>query len=299
MNIVALVNGRARKKGRVLSDLKRIHDHKVHIWVTKQASDTQKFAKEAVESNTDLLIICGGDGTANKVVNELMNFEPSKRPTIAIFPCGSANDFSKSLTYNNIQATISRFAKGEIFPVDLCQLSTLKQSVYALNMATCGIGANVVQSVNLGKYWIPPSIRFFLATVSWIIRYKPSKLRIRVGDMMTDNQLFLAAFGNGKYVGSGLGLCPQAELNNGKFAVTLIGKIGLFDFLRHLNEIKKAKFVKNDPRILYHSSHFAEIKVMDGKLSIETDGEFFQTLRKGDSVRFGCAASAIKFVSGA
>lgn len=282
----------------VLKDLKKVKGAGVLTWVTKTAADTQKFTHKAIEKSADLIIICGGDGTANKVVNAVMEYEPSKRPVLAIFPCGSANDFSKSLGTNNVSETLKKFASGQFEHVDLCQVSSLRARAFALNMATCGIGANVVQTVNLGRRWIPPSARFFMSTVTWLVRYKPPRLKVRIGDMAMENQLFLAAFGNGKYVGSGLGLCPQAELNNGKFAVTLISKINLFDFFRHIRQIRLAKLIKNDPRILYHSSGFAELKVLKGNLNVEMDGEHFQSLKKGDSVRFSCSPKAIRFITG-
>jgi diacylglycerol kinase (ATP) len=298
VKIIAIVNGKARNKKLVLDDLERITNHDLDVLVTKKAQDTIDFTHDAIGKSPDLLIICGGDGTANRVVNSLMDYEVAKRPTLAIFPSGSANDFSRSLKHESIEKTIFRFEQGNKIPVDLSLIQTLQGSVYSLNMATMGLGANVARTVNKRKGRTPAAFKFFSSTIGWVLAYKPAKIQIQIGDVTIKMRPYMAAFGNGKFVGYGLGICPQAVLGDGNFAVTLISKIGIFDYARYISTIRQAKEIKNDLRVIYHTAKFAEIKVLERKLGIETDGEFFQTLQKGETVRITSVPSALFFVSG-
>jgi len=51
------------------------------------------IARQAVVNNTDLVIVCGGDGTINEVVNGLAG----SRVPLAILPAGTANILAKEL----------------------------------------------------------------------------------------------------------------------------------------------------------------------------------------------------------
>lgn len=60
---------------------------------TSTSGDGERLAREAVNGGCDLVIVCGGDGTINEVINGLA---PSKVP-LAILPGGTANIAAKEL----------------------------------------------------------------------------------------------------------------------------------------------------------------------------------------------------------
>lgn len=66
----------------------------------------------------DLLICCGGDGTLNHVVNDLMH--QTARVPIAYFPTGSTNDFARSLGIPTAAAAFCETAlNGRAFAFDI------------------------------------------------------------------------------------------------------------------------------------------------------------------------------------
>lgn len=62
-------------------------NHTIELLPTKQPKDAEKFAKV---SRHDMLLVAGGDGTINEVVNGLMSNR--HKPTIAYIPTGTIND---------------------------------------------------------------------------------------------------------------------------------------------------------------------------------------------------------------
>ena len=55
----------------------------------------QKEAERAAKAGFDLVLVAGGDGTINEVVNGIAPLE--HRPKLAIIPTGTTNDYARAL----------------------------------------------------------------------------------------------------------------------------------------------------------------------------------------------------------
>lgn len=70
----------------------------------------------------DFIMVCGGDGTLNEVVNGLMNLPKEKRPKIGYVPCGTVNDVGHLLKLkNNYKKAVELFLNEDAQEVDLCK----------------------------------------------------------------------------------------------------------------------------------------------------------------------------------
>jgi len=66
-------------------------------FTTDHPGHAQEIAAEAAIQKVDTIVVLGGDGTLNEVINGVLSTECSQIPRIGIIPSGSSNDFSKSL----------------------------------------------------------------------------------------------------------------------------------------------------------------------------------------------------------
>jgi diacylglycerol kinase family enzyme len=77
-------------------------DLKVDLAQTTHRGHAIEYAAQAAEAGLDLVVVLGGDGTINEVVNGLLGGDPSsggsrERPALAVVPGGSTNVFSRSI----------------------------------------------------------------------------------------------------------------------------------------------------------------------------------------------------------
>ncbi|HTR71942.1 MAG TPA: diacylglycerol kinase family protein [Mycobacteriales bacterium] len=75
---------------------------KVDLAQTTHRGHASEYAAQAVESGLDLVVVLGGDGTINEVVNGLLGagpYDPDRPegPALAVVPGGSTNVFSRAL----------------------------------------------------------------------------------------------------------------------------------------------------------------------------------------------------------
>src|ERR1035437_976361 len=73
----------------------RKHGHQIDLRRTKGRGDAQKFARQAVAAEYDVVIGGGGDGTINEVLNGMIGSEVR----LAILPWGTGNVFAGEMGF--------------------------------------------------------------------------------------------------------------------------------------------------------------------------------------------------------
>ena len=88
--------GRLRRQMHHLEEAQKILFHsgiETTLLVTGEPGDATEFARQCVTDGYDLVIVSGGVGTNNEVVNGLAG----SHVPLAILPCGTANILAKEL----------------------------------------------------------------------------------------------------------------------------------------------------------------------------------------------------------
>lgn len=246
----------------------------------------------------DWVIVCGGDGLNHEVVNGLMAITKGQRPLLSTIPGGSGNDFNRIFRSRTVESVFTNWTEGRKRDIALIKIQYKDTSRYALNMSTVGIGAAIAKTVNQRKYKLPASMNYYFAILQWLIRYKSPMVEIKMedtGEVIPATSIFLAAIGNGKYAGNGLGLCPQASIYDYFLGLTTIGKVGVVDFLRYQNTLKSGKQII-DLRVSYKKQTDISFKVIHGIAHVEADGELICSLAQGEHIRYEKAANALAFI---
>lgn len=123
----------------------------VDVFRTERAGHASKIAHDLVEHGEhDLIIACGGDGTANEVLNgmDLGEGTADDRPAFAIIPAGGTNVMSRSLGHPNhpvraIKHVLRAIANDNARVVNLAKVD---ERVYMFS-AGVGFDAEVVKRI--------------------------------------------------------------------------------------------------------------------------------------------------------
>lgn len=101
--------------------IKRFNDCGIgtDVMLTSKSGDATHYIKKYGKGRK-LVICAGGDGTLNEAVNGVMSFDLEKRPDIGYIPCGTTNDFAKSLKIPlNINEAVNSIIGGSPIPYDI------------------------------------------------------------------------------------------------------------------------------------------------------------------------------------
>lgn len=152
---------------------------------------------ESIGEEYDLIVTCGGDGTANEMTNGLVRLE--NRPKCGYIPTGTVNDFANSLkipTRTTDAATV--ITNQNFFNCDLCSFNgRIFNYVAGFGMFTNVSYVTPQESKNVwGK------MAYFFEAVKRFAEYTPCHLEIEYEDQKIEGSYILGLVSNSEYIAS-------------------------------------------------------------------------------------------------
>lgn len=244
----------------------------LRVFETQHKHHATELAREQIGQGASIIIVMGGDGTLNEVVNALG--EHSETP-LGILPCGSGNDTAKSFGWTDDgKSQIRRLLNARVKMIDLGLVVSKTQKRYYLNVASCGISAVIAKSMREQERKTGASLAYYWQTLKAIWSYKPTHIRVNIdGKNIQHPHCSLLAFANGQYFGGGMQIAPGARLDDGRFDEIAVSKMGLSFFLRHGLSVYRGKHL-DLPQVYKMRGHKAFVESLSkGPVYIEADGE--------------------------
>lgn len=286
-HFVFIVNPLAgqRQSKKIISQFKQMLQANPHITydiiLTEKAGHaTEVAAREGARHQENALVFaCGGDGTANEVVNGLYG----TKAAMGVLPIGTANDFCKAaLSTVDLPALISKIPRPDIRPIDLIQFDDNKIS---LNILSLGFDSVVQQQATRlnRKLHLPSSIIYPLAIVTSLVGKRDFSMHFEldVADkngtikrISEDSHFILGAVCNGRYYGGGFNPAPQASLDDGRLDVCIVEALSLLNVMRLLPKYKKGSHL-DSPFIKLYAAVGGTFRSHAEDLPGNADGELF------------------------
>lgn len=170
------------------------------------------------ESNPELVIIGGGDGTINSVCNAIINV--SRKPNLAILPLGYGNALSYCFGVETIEKAISviKQQKHKI-TIDLLKTNIPQNPIGVFNIGI-GFDARIVHNRMNHRYI---GIRsYVISTIKSLFTHPENEITFTIDKKMTlkatASSLVVA---NCPIIGQNYVISPQARLNDGLLDCTL------------------------------------------------------------------------------
>lgn len=242
---------------------------------TTGINDATQKANRAIKEGSTGLIIVGGDGTLNEVVNGCFeNGKPlNKDLTLAIVPAGTGSDFIKTpqIPTDNIQA-INCLLQGKSIPLDIGQITCHEEKRYFINIADAGIGGAICADVNQGSKVMGGFITFLSATLKTFWTYQNKQSRILVDDKIEFNmKASNIIIANGQYFGGGMQIAPSADISDGLFEIIILGDFSRFEAYSNIVQVYKGTHLSH-PKVEYLRGTKVHIESGETQL-LDVDGE--------------------------
>lgn len=212
------------------------HDLEYDYEFTSSPQHAIELARTRVNEGYKIICSVGGDGTANEVLNGILKAE--KKGIFSAIPVGTGDDMPTvyGIPEGDLEAAVQCLVKGQNKPFDVGYCETTDR--YFGGVASMGFDAEVADRTNKGSKRFSGTRSYQLALVKTLVKFKPYDLKIRIdGEQTIEGKRMLLALGNGKRYGGGMHICPNAEVTDGKFAVTIVRKMGRITLLRFFSTV--------------------------------------------------------------
>ncbi len=215
----------------------------------------------------------GGDGSVNEVVNGAVGADAE----IAVIARGTGWDFVR--TYGiprDLDAAVDVALSGAVREIDV-GLVTFRtwageeaRSHFA-NVASAGISGAIAKRANETSKALGGKISYYWATLAVFARWQTGEMRISVDGESRSGKIIDALVANGRYLGGGMMMLPEAEPDDGLFDVLVIGDVTKRDLLFTLPKSYRGKHLPH-PRLEVLRGSAVTVDA-DEPLPIELDGE--------------------------
>lgn len=282
--IAFIIHGKIRNKQKVIQQIESVFQgsYKLSFLISEFKGHAIELACKAAKEDSGYIICLGGDGTINEVVNGIMQAKECNKTLtvkVGVLPFGTGNDFVKTIktphTFTGLKKLMDENTSKEI-DLGLVQFKNktgADSSRYFINITDIGLGGVVVQRIGKYSKFLTPGLAYLAVTIRTLLSYRNQPIKAIADDFTFEGKVKNLVVANGKYFGSGIGIAPDAELDNGKFSVVMLADVTLFHFLRFSGTLKKCKKVTH-PQIMYKTAEEITIQSAVEPQPIDMDGEF-------------------------
>jgi YegS/Rv2252/BmrU family lipid kinase len=142
---------------------------------------------------------------------------------------------------------------------------------YFANVGSAGMSGAIAQRANETTKALGGKASYFLATLAVFKGWKVGEVRVAVGDNVRTSRMHDVIVANGRFLGGGMMMCPEAKPDDGVFDVLLIGDLTKRDLVLTLPKTYRGTHLPHPKAELLRA---ATITVdADGPLPVELDGE--------------------------
>ncbi|MDA3912450.1 MAG: diacylglycerol kinase family lipid kinase [Bacteroidales bacterium] len=247
--------------------------------LTSGPGDAISIVEEELSLGYKCLIVVGGDGTVNEVVNGVFHQEivPPEEISLGIIPVGTGNDWARYYGIpKKYKKALEYLFSGEAHFQDVGKLTHSidgKPAIhYFVNIAGFGFDAVVVKATNeMQERGNRMAIAYLFNLLRTALSYKSLPMKVEINDEVIERKLFSISIGNGRYSGGGMRQTPNAEINDGMFDVTIYDDMPVRKILKHVFKLYNGKIGQVNS---IHTFKTTRITVQDGPdLLAEVDGE--------------------------
>lgn len=242
-------------------------DFSVHY--TKYAGHATEIAKELSNETNCKILVMGGDGSFNEVLCGIEHFE---NVTLGLIPCGTGNDFARSSGHpTNIKKAVEVILKNDPQYVDYIQLS------HGRSLNVLGAGMDVDVLLKYAEMKGKGKLKYYLALFHTLAHAKFHHLRITVDDgEPMERSVFMIGMGNGKYIGGGMPVCPDADITDGKLSVVIINELPKNKILGAALKFLNGTHIHLDAAEVFEGKK-VRVEILDDS-RFEADGEILPQL---------------------
>ncbi|MCP4428418.1 MAG: diacylglycerol kinase family lipid kinase [Chloroflexi bacterium] len=245
---------------------------------TERPLHASQLAQQAAEEGYDVVVAIGGDGTANEVLNGLMQAKQGGsggQTAMAVLVAGRGNDFAYGMGMpDDLEAGCRIIADGRRKRIDVGQVSggLFPEGRYFGN--SVGIGFDAVVGFEAAKMTrLTGFVSYLVAALKTIfLYYKAPQVEIAYNGQVTTMSALMVSIMNGSRQGGVFFMSPQAQNDDGLFDMCIAEEVSrgrIFTLIPHF--FKGSQF--GEKEIVFGQTDRLTVTAVSGVLPAHADGE--------------------------
>ena len=216
----------------------------------------------------------GGDGTVNEVVQGIAERDGVE---LAVIPRGTGWDFVRTYEIpKRFDDAVAVAHGGETKAIDLGRAhyrswDGTEADSYFANIASAGMSGAIAKRANETSKAFGGKVSYLWATLAVFARWRNDVVEVTVDGERRSGRMHDVIVANGRYLGGGMMICPEAEPDDGLFDVLLIGDLTKRDLMLTLPKTYRGTHLPHPKAEVLRGAR-VEVDAAE-PLPIELDGE--------------------------
>jgi diacylglycerol kinase (ATP) len=196
---------------------------------------------------------------------------------VAVIPRGTGWDFVRTFGIpRDLDGAIEVALRGDTRTIDVGAVTYRTGAgsegrAHFANVASAGISGAIAKRANETTKRLGGKFAYFWGTVAVFVRWETGDLRVSVDDQVREGRMIDALVANGRFLGGGMMMLPEAEPDDGLFDVLLIGDVTKRDLALTLPKSYRGKHLPH-PRLEVLRGRVVTVEAPK-PLPVELDGE--------------------------
>lgn len=285
-----IVNGNARDekaadKLETVLHVFEIAGKEIEVHKTERAGHAKQIARDLTKDGAFAhLIAMGGDGTLHEVLNGITDVENC---SLGLIPIGTGNDFAETAGIGmDVKTAAETIAFRAPTAIDFIELDSGLRSINAVGM---GIDVDVLERTLTGKK--TGRNKYFSAFMKSLRHYKPTEFTASWdGSEPRKYKGLIACLGNGRQIGGGIRLFPDAVIDDGYMDLFVVDYLSRFKTLVAFLKLVTGK-VNKVKEVTHVRCKTASLMPISGQVTIQAEGEIY----KNHPINAHIVAGKLKF----
>jgi diacylglycerol kinase (ATP) len=277
-NALLIVNPTAGggRRSRQLDEARRIFREsaiETELQSTTAPGEATHMARKAVEDAREMVIVCGGDGTVNEVVNGLA----LSQVPLAVLPAGTANVLAKELGLPwNLPRAAKRVAQAPYRRIALGLAIPEKSSGeprYFLSLAGAGADGALVSAVRPEVKLKSGILAYWQEGLRQLTRYDFPMFRTQMAGSAIDVDASLVIVGRTKHYGGPFKITTEADLLRPEFELVFVTTRSAWRYLAYMPLIWLGK-LRGARHVRFFKTNCLQCEsTTSSQVQIQVDGE--------------------------
>lgn len=235
------------------------NDFEVSVFRAAKNTNLYEFLKDVDNENVYGIIVAGGDGTINRVVNVIM--KNNIKTPLGIIPAGTSNDFARHIKMpNNFGECIDRILANNIQKIDV----GLANDKYFINVCSAGLFTNTSQKADKNLKEVIGKLSYYVAAIDQLRKFRPFTVKIETETQTIEDKINLFVVFNGSSVG-GLDLFSNnSDIQDGLLDVMIVRNCKFGEVTALAGKVLAGKQF-DDKNMIYLKEKWVKITKIKGK----------------------------------
>ena len=257
-------------EGIILSKIDKIieiHEERDYQIVPFRISKNKgiKEALEIVDESYSYILIAGGDGTVDILINAMK--EKGLNLPIGILPVGTANDFGKFINMpQDIEKACEQILSSEPVKVDIGKINER----YFINVASTGLFTDVSQKTDIALKNTIGKLAYYIKGIEELPNFRKLKIKLNSKEVNYDGEMYLMLIFNGQTAGN-FKLATRSSAMDGFLDVIVIKAVQIFEILPLFIKVLKGEHLDSN-KVIYFKTDDLYIECEEGIVT-DVDGE--------------------------